>query len=49
MPTRTVAPLQRLAELRQPVWIDYLSRELLESGELARLVAEDAILVGRLH
>jgi transaldolase len=44
MPAETVAPLQRLAELGQSVWIDYLSRELLERGELARLVREDAIV-----
>ena len=37
-------PLQRLAEFGQSVWIDYLSRELLESGELARLVREDAVV-----
>ena len=37
-------PLQRLAELGQSVWIDYLSRELLESGDLARLVRDDAVV-----
>jgi transaldolase len=37
-------PLQRLAELGQSVWIDYLSRDLLASGELARLVREDAVV-----
>jgi hypothetical protein len=36
--------LQRLAEVGQSVWIDYLSRDLLESGELARLVREDAVV-----
>lgn len=36
--------LQRLAEFGQSVWIDYLSRELLESRELARLVREDAVV-----
>ncbi len=40
----TVSPLRRLSELGQSVWIDYLSRELLESGELARLVNEDAVV-----
>jgi transaldolase len=44
MPKNTETPLQRLAELGQSVWIDYLSRELLESGELARLVREDAVV-----
>jgi transaldolase len=37
-------PLQRLAELGQSVWIDYLSRDLLESRELARLIEEDAVV-----
>jgi len=37
-------PLQRLAELGQSVWIDYLSRDLLGSGELARLIREDAVV-----
>ena len=27
-----VSPLRRLSELGQSVWIDYLSRELLESA-----------------
>jgi transaldolase len=39
-----IRPLQRLAELGQSVWIDYLSRELLVSGELAQLVREDAVV-----
>ena len=43
MSTDTQA-LQRLAELGQSVWIDYLSRELLEGGELARLMPEDAVV-----
>jgi transaldolase len=37
-------PLQRLAEFGQSVWIDYLSRELLASGELARLIRENAVV-----
>ena len=44
MPAEAPSPLQRLSELGQSVWIDYLSRDLLESGELARLVAEDAVV-----
>jgi transaldolase len=44
MPINTTQPLQRLAGLGQSVWIDYLSRDLLEGGELARLVAEDAVV-----
>src|SRR2546421_1127232 len=37
-------PLERLSELGQSVWIDYLSRDLLESGELERMVREDAVV-----
>jgi transaldolase len=37
-------PLQRLADLGQSVWIDYLSRELLASGQLARLMDENAVV-----
>jgi transaldolase len=38
------SPLQQLSDLGQSVWIDYLSRELLETGELARLIDEDAVV-----
>jgi transaldolase len=44
MSATTAPPLQRLAELGQSVWIDYLSRDLLERGELSRLVAEYAVV-----
>src|SRR6058998_2094186 len=37
------SPLQQLSELVQSVWIDYLSRDLLQSGELARMMKEDAV------
>jgi transaldolase len=36
--------LQQLSALGQSVWIDYLSRDLLETGELARLIEEDAVV-----
>jgi transaldolase len=36
--------LHRLSALGQSVWIDYLSRDLLESGALARAVEEDAVV-----
>jgi transaldolase len=36
--------LQQLTTLGQSVWLDYLSRDLLESGYLARAVAEDAVV-----
>jgi transaldolase len=35
--------LHRLSALGQSVWIDYLSRDLLHSGGLARLMEEDAV------
>src|SRR5262245_37486864 len=35
--------LHRLSALGQSVWIDYLSRDLLHSGGLARLMDEDAV------
>jgi transaldolase len=37
-------PLQRLTRLGQSVWIDWLSRDLLASGELQRLIAEHAVV-----
>jgi transaldolase len=36
--------LHQLSGLGQSVWIDYLSRDLLETGELARLIEEDAVV-----
>src|SRR5437660_10873084 len=36
--------LHKLSALGQSVWIDYLSRDLLETGELARLMSEDAVV-----
>ena len=36
--------LHRLGEHGQSVWIDYLSRDLLEGGELVRLIEEDAVV-----
>jgi len=35
--------LHRLTELGQSVWIDYLSRDLLQTGALARMMKEDAV------
>jgi transaldolase len=36
--------LHALSELGQSVWIDFLSRDLLQSGELARMMDEDAVV-----
>src|SRR3954468_1143457 len=37
-------PLGRLSQLGQSVWVDFISREALETGELERLVREDAVV-----
>jgi transaldolase len=36
--------LHQLSERGQSVWIDYLSRDLLETGELKRMMEEDAVV-----
>jgi transaldolase/glucose-6-phosphate isomerase len=36
-------PLQKLAEHGQSVWLDFISRELVTSGELERLMREDNV------
>jgi len=36
--------LHQLSELGQSVWIDFLSRHMLRSGELARMMEEDAVV-----
>jgi transaldolase len=36
--------LHQLSARGQSVWIDYLSRDLLEQGELARMMEEDAVV-----
>ncbi|MBV9150871.1 MAG: transaldolase, partial [Alphaproteobacteria bacterium] len=36
-------PLRTLQEYGQSVWLDFLSRDLLRSGELKRLIAEDGV------
>jgi transaldolase len=38
------SPLQQLSDQGQSVWIDYLSRDLLRRGELARMMREDAVV-----
>src|ERR1700733_10248911 len=35
--------LRALADKGQSVWLDFLSREILENGELKRLIDEDGI------
>jgi transaldolase len=36
-------PLLRLTELGQSIWYDYITRDLLLSGELGRLIREDGL------
>ena len=36
-------PLKALQEYGQSVWLDYIRRSLLTSGELRRLVEEDGL------
>jgi len=36
--------LHQLSELGQSVWIDFLSRQLLHSGKLARMMEEDTVV-----
>ena len=36
-------PLRRLGELGQSVWYDYIRRDLVTSGELARLIEADGL------
>jgi len=38
------SPLHRLSALGQSVWVDSLSRDLLRSGEFARMMREDAVV-----
>ena len=36
-------PLKRLEALGQSIWLDYIRRDLIDSGELRRLIAEDGL------
>jgi transaldolase/transaldolase/glucose-6-phosphate isomerase len=42
-PGASINPLVRLGELGQSPWYDYITRDLITSGELARLIAEDGL------
>ena len=37
-------PLHKLSDLGQSVWIDYLSRDMIQTGELERLMKEAAVV-----
>ena len=38
------SPLHRLSALGQSVWVDYLSRNLLDTGELEQMTRDDAVV-----
>ncbi len=44
MPSSKPSPLHSLSALGQSVWIDFLSRESIRGGHLARLIEQDAIV-----
>jgi transaldolase / glucose-6-phosphate isomerase len=39
----TMNPLKKLAEYKQSIWLDYIRRGLIASGELTRLIQEDGL------
>ena len=41
--TQTINPLKALADFGQSVWLDYIRRNLITRGELARLIQEDGL------
>src|SRR6202142_648940 len=41
--TQTKNPLKALADFGQSVWFDYIRRDLISTGELARLVKDDGL------
>ncbi|HEX4074210.1 MAG TPA: bifunctional transaldolase/phosoglucose isomerase [Candidatus Acidoferrales bacterium] len=41
--TQTINPLKALADFGQSVWLDYIRRNLITTGELARLIQEDGL------
>ncbi len=36
-------PLQKLGTLGQSIWVDYIRRDLIASGELRRMIEEDGL------
>src|SRR6266853_4864012 len=40
---KTMNPLKELAKYGQSVWLDYIRRNLITSGELKRLVDDDGL------
>jgi len=44
MPSDTLQPLQRLSDLGQSVWVDFLSRDSIRGGHLQELIDEHAVV-----
>ena len=42
-PPNKPIPLKNLLKFGQSVWLDYIRRDLLTSGELKRLIEEDGL------
>lgn len=40
---KTTSPLKELLKFGQSVWLDYIRRDLIETGELKRLIDEDGL------
>jgi len=38
-----VNPLQQVKALGQSVWLDYIQRDILENGEVARMIEKDGL------
>ena len=43
MATATKTPITELQALGQSVWLDNISREILQNGELKKLIVEDGL------
>ncbi|MGO9319578.1 MAG: transaldolase [Solirubrobacteraceae bacterium] len=44
MPADSSLPLERLSDLGQSVWVDFLSRESIRGGHLQELIDEDSVV-----
>src|SRR4029450_12442881 len=44
MPPMPDSNLHKLSALGQSVWIDFLSREMLQTGKLERMMRDDAVV-----
>jgi transaldolase len=44
MPSDAPSPLERLSELGQSVWVDFLSRESIRGGHLQELIDDDSVV-----